>query len=113
MGSAARIRRQVAALGPRGRGARVPEGLREEIGAYARGRLEEGAGLREVAAETGVSPESVRRWAGSTPDEHRDVELLPVQVIGEAESIVLVAPGGYRIEGLDIAGAAALLRRLA
>jgi hypothetical protein len=86
--------------------------LRHEIGEYARRRRAEGAGLREIAAETGVSQESVRRFA-ATLDEHREAEIVPVRVVAESGGFVLVTPAGYRLEGLDVETAALLLRRLA
>jgi hypothetical protein len=116
MDTAAGIRRRVAALGPRGRGARVPEELRQEIGRYTRQRSGEGAALGQIAAETGISRESLRRWMSAVRRRPRRVaEMVPVTVVREAggDGVVIVTPGGYRVEGLDVEGAAVLLRRLA
>jgi hypothetical protein len=38
------------------------------------------------------------------------VEIRPER---GAVGVVVLTPGGYRVEGLDVAGAAALLRQLA
>lgn len=61
-GSGARLRRRVWALGPRGSGSRVPEALRQEIVAYAHERHGDGAGLRQIACETGITRETIRNW---------------------------------------------------
>jgi hypothetical protein len=111
----ARIRRRMAALGPRGRGARIPEELRRAIAVYARGRRREGVGFHELARETGVSHETIRRYVGERR-EGRDV--VPVEIVADevtvddGSGLTVVSPGGYRVEGLDLAGAAALLRML-
>lgn len=109
--SGTKIRKRVAALGSRNRGQRIPRKLREEIADYARRRRAEGGRVREIASEVGVSPESIRRWASTAGG---DIVALPVRVQpdDEASAIVVVTPGGVRIEGLDIAQATELARRL-
>lgn len=118
-----RLRRRLAQVGPRGRGARLPEDLREEIGAYSRARVAEGGRLREIALEVGVSRESVRRWISSSRrrrarpencDDHATAEVVPVNVVSAeiTDAVVVVTATGHRVEGLDVAGAAALLRAL-
>lgn len=68
-----------------------------------------------VAERLGVSSSGLTRWiqAGESP------HLRPVN-IAEASSIttpdgklVLVTPGGYRLEGLSASSAVSVLRRLA
>jgi predicted transcriptional regulator len=111
-----RLRRRVAALGARRRGARVPALLRAEIAGYAAERRAAGARMEAIARETGVSPESVRRWLVGAARRRRPtmsavaVAIGPEQVAG---GVVLVSPSGYRVEGLDVAGIAAVLRQLA
>ena len=109
-----RIRRRVAALGVRRRGARVPEALRTEIAAYAEQRRAAGARLKAIAHETGVSGESVRRWMAGAPRRQRPA-MVAVEIRSESggAGVVVLTPGGYRVEGLDVVGAAALLRQLA
>src|SRR5215470_14644974 len=104
MERSAQIRRRIGALGPRGRGGRIPGTLRRDITAYARERRRAGASLDVLARETGVSPETVRRWLG---EARATRELVPVEVVADAiegNGLVVVSPRGYRIEGLDIAG---------
>lgn len=107
-----RIRRRVAAHGERGRGKRLPADLQAEIAAYARRRRAEGASVREIGAETGVSAESIRRWA-ATPGRARP-EAIPVRVLDDESraKIVVVMPNGVRVEGLDVSETADLLGRL-
>jgi predicted transcriptional regulator len=108
----ARLRRRVWALGPRGRGSRVPGMLRRDIVAYARERQIRGAGFKQIARETGLTRETIRNWLRLP---RSDRELIPVAVVPEVvthEAIILVSPRGYRVEGLDVESAAALLRML-
>lgn len=112
MDRGARLRRRVWALGPRGPGSRVPEALRQEIVAYARERRGDGAGLKQIARETGITRETIRSWLRAPS---LDRELVPVAIVPEIVAcggIAVVSPRGYRVEGLDVAGAAALLRML-
>ena len=114
MERSARLRRRVAALGPRGRGSRIPEGLRSEITAYARERHGDGASLRQTAREIGITYETIRNWL--RVPERGARALVPVAIVPDVvarDALVVVSPRGYRVEGLDVAGAAALLRMLA
>ena len=109
------LRRRVMALGRRTRGARIPEELRAEVIRYAEERRRSGDGVRKIARSLGVSPESIRRW--TTPGTiKRTRALVPVVVREQDEGVkalTVVAPGGYRVEGLTVSSAAALLRELA
>jgi predicted transcriptional regulator len=114
MDDAAQIRERIAALGPRRRGARIPEDLRREIGAYARRRRAAGAGVGEIAQETGVSGESVRRWAG-TAARGEEISVVPVRVRAAANGgigVVVQTAAGHRVTGLDLEGAVRVLRML-
>jgi transposase-like protein len=110
----ARLRRRVLAQGPRGRGSRIPDALRDELVAYARGRQAGGASLKQIARETGITRETIRNWLRAPERGAR--ALVPVAIVPEVvahDAVVVVSPGGYRVEGLDVATAAALLRLLA
>jgi hypothetical protein len=89
--------------------------LRTAIIGYARQRHATGGSVRAIAAETGVSAESVRRWLAARAHRAAPPALLPVEVLPSppADGLVLVTPAGHRIEGLQVATAAALLRALA
>lgn len=111
--SGAHVRRRVSGLGPRGRGSRIPEDLRDDITAYARKRQADGAGLRQIACETGITYETIRNWLRAPEPGTR--ALVPVAIVPDVvarDTVVVVSPRGYRVEGLDVAGAAALLRML-
>jgi len=113
---AGELRRRVMALGRRTRGARIPEELRAEVISYARERRRCGDGVRKVAQALGVSSESVRRW--TTPTAVRPSRSLVPIVVRDDDDVptgllTLTAPGGYRVEGLTVVSAAALLRALA
>lgn len=90
-----------------------------------------GGNVRPACRAAGVSEKSYRRWKEklAPPPVMRPVEvtaLVPVAPAGlpaitfapaAAESVpaplTLHVPGGYRLEGLDVASAATLLRALA
>ena len=109
------LRRQVHALGPRHRGARVPPALRAAIAAYARDERAGGASCGAIAARLGVSAESIRRWVRTRlARDGMAGGLVPVHVVSEAARTLTVwSPSGYRVEGLSIEETAELLRRLA
>lgn len=114
---AARIRGLVRAAGPRGRGARLPDEVRRELIAFARRRRGDGIGVRRIAAATGVSSESIRRWTRG--DERRSTvrELVAVEVRAEAApaaigTLSVCSPSGYRIDGLTLEQAVVALGHL-
>ncbi len=111
---AQRIRADVASLtaGPQ---RRYPAALRRRIAAYARARLAQGASRGQVGVELGVSDPTLVRLLG---EQRPTPRLRPVRVVSTREpamggsSVLVRAPGGVVIEGLDPAGIAALLRAL-
>ncbi|PYQ57640.1 MAG: hypothetical protein DMF53_22095 [Acidobacteria bacterium] len=112
-----RYRRAVErTLGGRpGRGARYGEDLRQEAVVLARAGMLAGKSLATVAGELGVGCATLARWL-----EGARAALRPVEVQGEgreeeagpASSLVLVAPTGWRIEGLRREDIPELLRVL-
>jgi hypothetical protein len=113
--AAARLRGQVAAVGARYRGARIPPQLRAELITHARAWRAAGASMRTIAAALGVAPESIRRWTQS-PAAPSPV-LVPIRVVaarpvGMTPALTLVSPRGFRVEGLDLADVGALLAAL-
>ena len=112
MNRVAELRRRIAALGPRRRGARIPEDLRRDIATYARERRHGAITLDALADEIGISSETIRRYVGRKRSSR---ELVPVEVIPDAtvvDALVMISPRGYRVEGLDLEKAARLLRLL-
>ena len=64
-----------------------------------------------IARDLGVSLVTLRRWVTRRrPPRFRKVELARDR--SEVSGAVLVTPSGFRVEGLDIAGMAALIRAL-
>lgn len=116
-GEAARIRGRVREAGPRGRGARLPDNVRRELIAFARGRRRDGVGVRRIAAATGVSAESIRRWTARAEPRSKVRELVAVEVVAEVAptptgTLSVCSPSGYRIDGLTLEQAVAALGRL-
>jgi len=106
-------RAAIAALGRRGRTSRIPDAVRAEVLAYARRQRAAGRSWRRIAHAVGVSAGSLENGSRTPPPARM---LVPVAVTapagGLAAPLVVVSPGGYRVEGLDVATASALLRAL-
>ena len=116
-------------------GSRQPEAARqrndaERAAVVARidAKVAAGGSVRPACRAEGVSEKSYRRWKEklAQPPVMRPVEitaLVPVAPAGlpaitfapapEPVPLTLHVPGGYRLEGLDVASAAELLRALA
>lgn len=110
---AAAFREAVKRAGRCGPGRRYPEELRRRGAAYLRARQAAGAPLCAVLRKLRVRREKL---AGSAtpPDAEASARFVPVTVVdAPARRIVVHGPGGVRIEGLDVAALADLLRRLA
>lgn len=74
---------------------------------YARGRLGDGAPLKGIARELGISVSTLERWM-------RVCAFVPVEVpTAPTRAFVVHGPAGLRIEGLALADLAELVRRLA
>ncbi len=108
---AAEFRASVSKLGSRGQGRRYPEALKREAVEYLAERRSVGRGIDTAAAELDVPSNTLRIWA-ATP-RTASTAFVPVKIVGEGSRIVLHGPGGIRVEGLDVATLADLLRRLA
>ena len=108
---AVEFRARVSKLGPRGRGRRYPEALKREAVEYLAERRGVGRGIDTTAAELDLPSNTLRIWA-ATP-RRATAGFVPVTIVGEGSRLVLHGPGGIRVEGLDVATLADLLRRLA
>jgi len=92
-----------------GRGRRFAPELRRQISAVGRRLRDEGKSWHRIGREIGLPAETVRRLCGDAAPG-----FAPVEVVNDAAgSLVVVAPGGYRVEGLDVETTVALLARLA
>lgn len=106
------------AVGPGG----ISDKFREQAIAAARAHVAAARRIEEIAAGIGIRPGTLQRWLSG--DEH-DPVLVPVVVNDELAPArtavvveprragpVIILPSGARVEGLDVAEIAELLRRL-
>jgi hypothetical protein len=81
---------------------------------YARRELETGKRKSEILRTLGISDGALSKWMGPKTAEarrgFRRVQLKTASGVGGG--LTLVTPGGYRIEGLSLESAAALLATL-
>lgn len=100
-----------------GAGRPYPEPLRRAADAYRREREREGASVRRVAAELGVSGASLARWGRGREEpagEFRAIEIVAelAEPVSPVSAVVVHGPRGLRIEGLSLQELAALIERL-
>jgi len=108
------LKSELSELGPRGRGRPYPKGLLEKLLSYTVARRRQGAKLVEVASELGMQNQTLSRWLGEKRAAKRfeRVEVVSAPVASIATPILVHGPRGLRIEGLDIAAVAELVRRV-
>ncbi len=107
------IRRAVAKLA-RGGKRRYPARLRRRIADYARNQIESDVSLTQVSSDLGVGHPTLIRLLEEAPPRMRRVRVTASTRVTDSSAILVVrGPGGIVIEGLDVDGAAALLRALA
>lgn len=95
------------------RGVRYSRELRRAAVEYAGRREAQGARRAAIALELGVSPLTLMRWLRDEGRPgFRKVTLREARVESSARTAVLTTPAGFRVEGLDVADLAALLRAL-
>jgi hypothetical protein len=106
------VRRLRATLARResGRGRRFAPELRRQISGLARRLRDEGKSWLGIGRDFGLPAATVRRLG-----EQAAPGFAPVEVVNDtvARRLVVVAPNGYRVEGLDVEAVVALLARLA
>ena len=95
-----------------GRGSRYPQDLHQEAVALARVGMLGGQSLSSVASELGVGCATLGHWLKTAREAVRPVEVQPEEAPREASSLALVAPSGWRIEGLRLEDLPELLRVL-
>ena len=110
------LRTALSGLGPRGRGRAYPKGLLEKVLTYTVARRRQGAKLVEVAAELALSDQTLSRWLGEKRTSTKFVQVVAAPTaVSEpivAPAIVVHGAHGLRIEGLDLAAVAELVRRV-
>jgi hypothetical protein len=107
------IRKLRAALGRResGRGRRFAPALRRQISGVGRQLRSEGASWSGIGAALGLPTATVKRLCDGETANFARVEVVDDAVA--AGGLVVVMPSGLRVEGLDVNGAATLIRQLA
>lgn len=107
---AAKLRQDLSRV-ETGRGKRYPKELRQRVVAWAQRRHSQGASWETIKAELGQEFDTVRRWCLAAGTSRA---LVPVRVlsVGAARTVSVVSPTGFRVEGLAITEAAALLREI-
>ena len=105
-------------------GVRYPTEKRAWAAEYARRQMAAGTSFRGVLKELTVSEPALRSWLAKTSDPEKTTpRLRPVNVKRESTSepavaeretqtLTLVTPRGFRIEGLDAKSLVALVREL-
>lgn len=125
-----RLRAEIERIKARAGKAHFPLGLRRSVVAWYQARRAEGVSTPSLCREIALSSTTVRRWiattsvAGPQAAAHevapRFLALTlpaaapaPHAAASLASPLRVVGPHGLRIEGLDVATLAELLRRLA
>jgi transposase len=112
VGELAGLRREIQ-RGERGVGKRYAPELRRRVTAWAESRHRDGATWEAIAAELGIALNTVRRWCDDVEASSRSLVPVRIQVpAAAARTVTVVSPGGYRVEGLSVTEAAAMLRVL-
>jgi transposase-like protein len=103
--------------GERGRGKRYPAALKQRVVRWALQRKVGGATWPAIAEELDLGLDTVRRWCIAAEGcERPSRALVPVRVVsrpaatGATASVVSLS--GWRVDGLTVAEAAAMLRTL-
>jgi predicted ABC-type transport system involved in lysophospholipase L1 biosynthesis ATPase subunit len=95
---------------------RYPRQLRREALGYARRRQQAGDSLKSIGGRLGLRPQLLHYWQKTSNGVMRRVRIASARDARatslEAGRLVLLTPGGLRVEGLDVAGLAELLRAL-
>ncbi len=81
---------------------RCPAELREQIVRFTRECQRDGIAAKTVAKELGISDSGLSRWLQAADKRLRPVRITEAAASPRPEPLVLVTPGGYRLEGLRV-----------
>ena len=116
---ATRLREAITAAGPPEPRRKIAAEIKRGVARYETQRRTQGASRDAIARELGISSTTLTRWLGhpvAVPvPAFRAVEVVapaaPVPApVSAPRPVVVYGPCGVRIEGLEIAALAALLR---
>ena len=100
----------------KGRGKRYPEQLRSRVIGWAARRRAAGASWQQIKRELGQRFDTVRRWCTTeTAAISPSRALAPVRIMPDkpaVRTVAVMSAAGFRVEGLTLSEAAALLREL-
>jgi hypothetical protein len=108
---AQKLRRELARV-ETGRGKRYPAELRQRVAAWAMRRHAQGASWEAIKAELGQKFDTVRRWCLAAGSSRALARVRVVSERVEPRLVSVVSPAGFRIDGVTMGEAAALLREL-
>jgi hypothetical protein len=107
------LRRELSRV-EKGRGKRYPRELRSRVATWAGERHRAGISWEQIKRELGQRFDTVRRWC--VEEKSSKVRaIVPVRVIADRRSerlLSVVSPNGFRVDGLSLSEAAALLREV-
>ena len=128
------IRRWIEQERP-GRGRKYTPALRQRILAFVEESKRTGMSVREISETIGVSRDTIVGWRGSEPASPAEAAAVPFEVpvdlavepvsralvpvevtpstVQLGGGLALVTPSGFRVEGLSLEQAFALVRELA
>ena len=117
---AKQARAAVEQLGTRGRTTRIPDEVRQAVMAYVTEARAHDVSWDDISRAVGLSKSALIRWQRPRHRRMPQRTIVPVAVEQDAVeaagtpggTIVVTTPSGYRIEGLRVDEAAALLRTL-
>lgn len=98
-----------------GGGLRLPPDLRRRIATTARQARSAGKSMNAIATVVGVSSQSIMRWT-CPPTVASKPQMVPIRLaaaqLHSSPTLTLISPAGWKIFGLDVSEAAALMRAL-
>lgn len=69
-----------------------------------------------MASALGINAESARRWNQSGAAAASSTALVPIEVIADetrpTRTMAVISPSGFRVDGLSLIEAAALMREI-
>ena len=95
-----------------------PKGLRERLNGFLKAKWQQGASLKRVAGQLGLSDHTVQYWRTRWGERGKaDAKLRRVEVVSEkpgklAKTVTIHGPAGTRVEGLSLDEVASLWSKL-